>query len=116
MKKAKINGEKSLKERIAEKGMADFEKAIDAMNSGKKRGRKPKEKTSAATGFVEVKNEDFVPNFWTHPGKINEPEESKSSKTLKVIEDEVGGKENLIRIAVRYLYANIVDHVEVKNA
>lgn len=99
------NKQKTLKERIAEKGLADLEKAVDNMNGTKKRGRKPS---------IDTKLEDKANEALYEAGLITAAVRAehlaKATKqvqnnrnAISIIEEEVG-KNNLVRIAVRYLY------------
>lgn len=81
----------NLKKKIAEKEEARLEKQVKAMNAKsaekpaqeKKRGRKKKtettEESSAAVSEMEKTQTEFIPNFWTHPGKessVKTPDQS----------------------------------------
>ena len=71
----------NLKKKIAEKEEARLEKQVKVMNAKsaekpaqeKKRGRKKKtattEESSVAVSEMEKTQTEFIPNFWTHPGK-----------------------------------------------
>lgn len=81
----------NLKKKIAEKEEARLEKQVKAMNAKsaekpaqeKKRGRKKKtattEESSAVVSEMEKTQTEFIPNFWTHPGKessVKTPDQS----------------------------------------
>ncbi|MCQ2183671.1 MAG: hypothetical protein MJY89_09790, partial [Bacteroidales bacterium] len=80
----------NLKKKIAEKEEARLEKQVKAMNAksaekpaAKKRGRKKKtattEESSAVVSEMEKTQTEFIPNFWTHPGKessVKTPDQS----------------------------------------
>lgn len=84
---------KELKERLAKDGKKAIEKGVTAM---KKRGRKPRNTEEGLKNLSKVK----VMNC------------ADKANAIKIIEEEIG-KEQLFRLAVKYLYNAIV---EVKNA
>lgn len=89
----------NLKKKIAEKEEARLGKQVKAINAKyaekpaqeKKRGRKKKtattEESSAAVSEMEKTQTEFIPNFWTHPGKessVKTPDQSAKADCGKL--------------------------------